>query len=205
MTGTFRIYILQSYNSKRKTFKLPKNQFLNSLLELKVKNLRLSSMIRCAFPFPIVCVPHLGINILWNTYNASIGSESLRLFRATSDINTLVTLHNFLLKRMQKQGSKQRSIISMLNKIFYKHFTVFNVFTSTAANLIKLCSLSLIRTMHIQVCFLHSLFLLFRFVCLCACLFSCIFVFLCCYHRIIASVPSIMVSMYLHLFIFLCV
>ena len=31
---------------------------------------------------------------------------------------------NFLLKRMQKQGSKYRSMISMLNKIFPKHFTV---------------------------------------------------------------------------------
>ena len=54
-----------------------------------------------------------------------ISSEILRPARATSDINTLVKLSNHLLKKMmQKQGSKHRSRITMLNKIFGKHFTV---------------------------------------------------------------------------------
>lgn len=72
---------------------------------------------------------------------------------------------------MQEQGSKHRFTISIMNKIFRKYFTVFNVFTETAANFIKSFQLPRITTIHIHIYLLHSLFLLFFGVFLLACLF----------------------------------
>ena len=140
--------------------------------------------------FSIAHMPHLDSNNPSNIYYASIDSKMLRFARSTLDINTFVTLSNHILTRMQKQGSKHRSIIFKLNKIFGKHFTVFNIFADTAANFIKLFSLHWIRNIHIEIC-LHSLFLFvfYLFVCLnivclliCFCLFVCLFVWLSCYY-----------------------
>ena len=72
---------------------------------------------------------------------------------------------------MQEQGSKHRFTISIMNKIFRKYFTVFNVFTETAANFIKSFQLPRITTIHIHIYLLHSLFLLFLGVFLLACVF----------------------------------
>ena len=72
---------------------------------------------------------------------------------------------------MQEQGSKHRFTISIMNKIFRKYFTVFNVFTETAANFIKSFQLPRITTIHIHIYLLHSLFLLFFGLFLLACLF----------------------------------
>ena len=85
----------------------------------------------------LVHMPHLGSNIPSNIYYASIGSEVSKFARTTSNINNFVTLSNRLLKKMQKEGSKHRSTISMLHKIFGKRFTVFNIFEYTAVNFIK--------------------------------------------------------------------
>ena len=72
---------------------------------------------------------------------------------------------------MQEQGSKHRSTISIMNNLFRKYYTVFNVFTETAANFIKSFQLPRITTIHIHIYLLHSLFLLFFGVFLLACLF----------------------------------
>lgn len=60
---------------------------------------------------------------------------------------------------MQKQGSKYRSITSMLNKIFEKHFTVFKVFFRYSNKLFKSISSPWIKSIHIHVWTLHGLFL----------------------------------------------
>ena len=103
------------------------------------------------------------------------------------------------LKIIQKQGSQYRSIISTLNKIFEKHFIVFNVFPDIATNFIKLFSLIWIRTTHIHVCKLHSLFLLL--VRLFICLSVNLFVLLSCYYCFYV----IFLSQFLHIFIFVWV
>ena len=120
-------------------------------------------------------MPHLDNNIPSNIYYASIDFEILRFTWTTSDINTFVTLSNRILKRKQKQVSKYRSIKYMLNKIFGKHFIV-STFLETATNFIKFFPLPWIRTIHIHVCLLHILFLLFVF------LLFCLFVWLSCYY-----------------------
>ena len=69
---------------------------------------------RDAFAFSIVRMPHLDRNIPSNIYYATIGSAILIFARTTSEVNCL-------LKKMQKQGSKHRSAISMLNKMIGKY------------------------------------------------------------------------------------
>ena len=109
---------------------------------------------------------HLASNIPPNTYFASRGSEILRLARNTSDINTFVTFSNRYLQRMKGQEIKYRSIIFMLNKIIsMKNFSVFDIVSGIAA------------TIHIHVCFLHSLFLFFVVLFFVFFLFGCLFLF----------------------------
>ena len=66
---------------------------------------------------------------------------------------------------MQKQGSKHRFITSILKKIFGKHFSVFNIFTYTADNIIKPFSLHWVGQIHRIFClffeFVFCFFLLF--------------------------------------------
>ena len=78
---------------------------------------------RDAFPFSIVRMFHSSINIPSDIYYSGIGSKILSFVRTTSYINSFVTISSFLLKGMQKQGSKYRFIISVLNKVFGKHYT----------------------------------------------------------------------------------
>ena len=126
-------------------------------------------------------MPHLDSNIPSNIYYAYIGSKILWFARTTLDKNTFLTLTNLLLKRMHKRGNKHRSIISMLNKMFGKHFTIYCFFFP------KLVSLSWIRTTHIHVCLLCSMFpvsfFFFFFACLCG--------------------YNVIIALYLHLYIFL--
>ena len=113
----------------------------------------------CSYvPVPMFLCSYLDSNIPLDIYYASILSG--RFARTTSDINTFVTLSHRLLKKMQKQ-SKHRAIRSLLNGIFGKHVTLFNVFADAAANFINFFSLPWIRTKHINNSLLHSLFLLF--------------------------------------------
>ena len=135
-------------------------------------------------------MPYLDCNIPSNIYYTFADSEILNFVWTASDINVFVILSNCLLKSMQKQGSKRTPIISILNKIFDKRFTVFNFFADTGVNFIKLFSLPLIRTRHIQVCLLHSLFLLLAFdLSICLPVFSwvvflyCNFTLIWCYFR----------------------
>ena len=114
----------------------------------------------------------------------------LRLAGDNLEINTFVTVSNCFLKKMHKQGSKYRSIISVLNKIFAKHVTVFKVLVNTAANFIKkpICS--------------ACCFLLFGFYLFLSYFLVYLIVFLCVYHLVIVSVATIIVSLHLHLFMF---
>ena len=107
------------------------------------------------------------------------GFSYVRL-KPTSNINTFLTLPDCLLKKIQKQGSKQRPIISMLNKILAKHFTVFNIFTDATATSLKPFSLPWIGNINIHVFLLNFLFLLFVFllVYLFVCLFVCVVIML---------------------------
>ena len=67
-----------------------------------------------AFPFSIVLVPHLDSNIPSNIFYTSIRPEILGVHKTALDVNTFITLAKLFLKRMKKQGSKHRSVISML-------------------------------------------------------------------------------------------
>ena len=88
------------------------------------------------FPFSIIRMSCLDSNIPSNIYIESIGSEILWLARTAPDVNYFARLSNPVLKRMQNQGTKHKFILYMLNNIFSKHVTVFNVFADIAVNFI---------------------------------------------------------------------
>ena len=108
-------------------------------------------------------MPHVDGNIPSIIYSTFVGSEIFRFARTTSDMNTTVTLSNRHLKRLQRKGTKKRSIISMLPKIFCKQVTVLEVFADTVVNFLKLFLLSWIRIIHFYVLLLNSLYMLFLF------------------------------------------
>ena len=123
-----------------------------------------------------------------------MSSEILRFVRTTWDINTFVTFFNHLSKRIQKQGSKHRSILSMLNEIFGKHFIGFNTFIFAFFYYLEL-ELHIYMFAYCIVCFCYLLFLLVCFL----------FVWLSCYYCFCVICLCFYVSMYLHLLIFLWV
>ena len=152
---------------------------------------------RDTFPFSVVCMPHSDSDISSVIYYASKGSEILRLARTISHINTFATRSNSYLKRMQKQRSRQRSIISMLIKIFCQYFTVFKVFIDTTTNFIKIfnCLELELYTCTFTCCSLILMFvlfvlLLFWFVFL----FVFLFVWLSCYYRGCSSLIFLCIS-----------
>ena len=66
--------------------------------------------------------------------------EILRFTRSTFDSGAFITLPNQVLKSMEKQGTKHRSILPC-QKILGKHFNAFNLFAGTADTFLKLFSL----------------------------------------------------------------
>ena len=93
---------------------------------------------RDAFPFYINRMPYIDSNIPSKIFYACIGSEILRIARTTSEKNDMIHCVNQLIIRMKKQGSQHERFISLLKKIYGKHFSVFKKFASTADCFIKL-------------------------------------------------------------------
>ena len=141
---------------------------------------------RDAFPFSIVRMFHSSINIPSDIYYSGIGSKILSFVRTTSYINSFVTISSFLLKEMQKQGSKYRFIISVLNKVFGRHYTS-SYFHCLELELQK----SAFACFIFSFCFALFFLLIFCFL---FCLFLCFF---CSYPLIIASVSFVLISVYL--------
>ena len=116
---------------------------------------------------------------------------------------------------MQK-GSKHRSVISILNKIFGKLVAIFKVLVDAAAKLFKLFH-SLELELHINtfaccivasaVSFFACLFVYLLVFCLFACLFVCLFVYLLAYLFVclFACVVIILLFILWHLLLFLCI
>ena len=117
----------------------------------------------------------------------------------------LLTLSICLWKRIKMQGSKYRSIISMLKKIVGKYFTVFTVsqpWQQTLSNVFHSLELELYAFIYCIVSFLFFLlfqFCAFLFVLLLVCLFACLFIFLCDYHVIIVLLLQYHVSLFLRI------
>ena len=77
-------------------------------------------------------------NITSKIFYALIGSEILRITSTTTDLINMVRRVNLLLIQMKKQGSECTRVISLLKKIFGKHFKVLNKLADTADNFIDL-------------------------------------------------------------------
>lgn len=84
---------------------------------------------------------HFDSNASSSIHYASICSGIFSFDRTISNSYAFIRLGSELLKIMQKQDSKHKSIVSILKKSFGKHFNIFNVLTDAADNFIKRLSL----------------------------------------------------------------
>ena len=110
-------------------------------------------------------VCRIGSVIFIHTFTMHIGSENWRFSRINSESNMFIKLSNKILKRIQKQGNKNRCIRSMLNKILGRQFNVFNFFEDTADKLLELLSLHWNGAVHTNYCFCSCFFcFFFKFV-----------------------------------------
>ena len=107
-------------------------------------------------------MPNLDSNIPSDIYNGFKVSEILRFTRTISKSSAFIRLSN---QRIQKHGSKCRSIIFMFNKIFGKRFKVVQVFAETSDNFIKPFFLHRAGTVHANYCLLYDCFFICSFVC----------------------------------------
>lgn len=71
-------------------------------------------------------MPYLGNNIPSQIFHASIGSEILHLFKRTAGLVNMIAHVNLLLIKIKKPGSEGTRIVSLLKKMFGKHFKVFH-------------------------------------------------------------------------------
>ena len=115
---------------------------------------------RDVYLFSKVWTPHWDYNIQSNIYYVSMGSGILRFGRTASQSNTFVTLAYKLLKekRMKKQGSKHRFIISLV-KISLVNISVLLKTAGNSSNVSQCIELSLnikrnIFNSPFSVCFL---------------------------------------------------
>jgi len=113
-------------------------------LKIKINNRSFSTKLfdkRDSFPFYINRMPFLDSNMPSKIFYSAVGSEILRIARATTEPNDFKHRVVNLLVRMKKQGSEHQRILSLMKKIYGKHQKVFSKFADTANNFIKIFSL----------------------------------------------------------------
>ena len=71
-------------------------------------------------------MPYLSNNIPSKIFHASVGSEILRLFKRTACLINMIAYVNLLLIKIKKPGSEGTRIVSLLKRIFGKHFKLFH-------------------------------------------------------------------------------
>ena len=76
---------------------------------------------RDSFPFSIVRMPFRKSNIPTNTFYSTVGSEVLRIGRATSSVDAFLKLTTSFLSRMTKQGAEHAPLIKVLKKMYGRH------------------------------------------------------------------------------------
>lgn len=131
------VFILMSWNPVKKMRILVEPHFWIFQWKSMIGNLQLTCLIKeIFFPFYINPMSYLDSNILSRKCFASFCSAILRIEKTTINPLDMVTRFNFLLMR---QGSECTCIVSLLEKIFGKHFSQ-NIFSDTADKFIKFWS-----------------------------------------------------------------
>lgn len=92
---------------------------------------------RDSFPFSIVRMPYRNSNIPSNMFYATLGSEVLRIGRATSHVDDFQKSTSSLLSRMKKQGAEHKSLSNVLKKMYGRH-DVLHRFATNAKLFTKL-------------------------------------------------------------------
>ena len=130
---------------------------------------------QCAFPFHFNRMLYLDSNIPSQIFYASIESENLRIARTatTKELINVVTRVNSLLIRMKNQGSEHILTISLLKKVFRKHFKIIHKFTVQLMNLSSsfLCNYFYLCVYVYFMCIVcaYVCFMCVIYVCMCIC------------------------------------
>ena len=66
-------------------------------------------------------MPFRKSNIPTNTFYSTVGSEILRIGRATSDVGAFIKSTSTLLSRMSKQGAEHNPLNRVLKKMYGRH------------------------------------------------------------------------------------
>ena len=76
---------------------------------------------RDSFPFSIVRMPFRRSNIPTNIFYSTVGSEILRIGRATSSVDSFLKSTSCFLTRMIKQGAERDPLARVLRKMYGRH------------------------------------------------------------------------------------
>ena len=123
---------------------------------------------RDLFAFNIYHMPYSDSYLPSKIFYTSIGSKILHIGRTITDlVNMVKCVVGLLLVQMKKQGIEFTCNISLLERMFLKHFNVFHNFADTIDEFIK----SFFLFLHMHLC-------MYIFICLCVYVLQCIY--LCC-------------------------
>ena len=90
---------------------------------------------RDSYVFEIVRLPHKCSNIPSKMFYNTIGAETLRICRATTDYASFKLSTHCLLERMVKQGACFNNIKSILDKTIQQHWQVFSKYNKNMSDL----------------------------------------------------------------------
>ena len=109
-------------------------------LDIKITEKQFSTCLfdkRDSFPFSIVRMPYRISNIPTNMFYATLGSEVLRIGRATSHVDDFLQSTSSLFLRMKRQGAEHKSLSKVLMKMYGRH-DVLHRFATNAKVFTKL-------------------------------------------------------------------
>ena len=95
---------------------------------------------RDSFPFSIVRMPDKSSNVPSSIVYSAIGTESLRIARASNNPESFSTAIKPLIARMSRQGVSIGKINSSILKFFNKHHSDFNNVCQSKQELLNLIS-----------------------------------------------------------------
>ena len=92
---------------------------------------------RDSYKFSIVRFPYKKSNIPSKMFLSTIGAETLRICRATSNYSTFLDAVNPFMKRMKKQGANSRSLNRILSRFTKRHSPDFKKYKLKPEQIIK--------------------------------------------------------------------
>ena len=103
-------------------------------LDLTINNRIISTKLfdkRDDFRFSIVRLPYKMSNMPSKMFYSALGAEFLRISRATSKLEDVISASNTLIRRMLKQGADMRRAKTHIRKVVVRHRKCFSKYSKT--------------------------------------------------------------------------